>query len=87
MPNIKSAVKRVKTAAAARLRNRSVKSDLLTARRKVIDALAAGNKEAAVEAASNYASKLDKAVKKGVIARNTADRKKSRSAVALAKLA
>lgn len=87
MPNIKSAIKRVKTAEKARLRNRSVKSDLLTARRKMLNAVAAADKEAATEATRVYVSKLDKAVKKGVIARNTADRKKSRSTIALANLA
>lgn len=87
MPNIKSAVKRVKTAAKANLRNRSVKSELLTYRRKMQDALASGDKAAAASAVSVYASKLDKAAKKGVIKSNTADRKKSRSAQALAKLA
>ena len=78
MPNIKSAAKRVKTAAKANLRNRSVKSELLTYRKKV---------EAAFAAVSAYASKLDKAAKKGVIKRNTADRKKSRTAQAIAKMA
>lgn len=87
MPNIKSAAKRVKTAAKANLRNRSVKSELLTYRRKVDAALAAGNKTAAQSAVSVYASKLDKAAKKGVIKHNTASRKKSRTALALAKLA
>ncbi len=87
MPNIKSAVKRVKTAAKANLRNRSVKSELLTYRRKVEAAIASGDKTAATSAVSKYASKLDKAAKKGVIKRNTADRKKSRTALALAKLA
>lgn len=87
MPNIKSAAKRVRTAAKANLRNRSVRSELLTYRRKVAEAIASGDKAAAAAAVSVYASKLDKAVKKGVIKRNTADRKKSRSAVALGRLA
>lgn len=87
MPNIKSAAKRVKTAAKANLRNRSIKSELLTFRRKVEEAIAAGNKADATAAASVYASKLDKAAKRGVIKSNTADRKKARSAAAVAKLA
>lgn len=87
MPNIKSAAKRVKTAAKSNLRNRSVRSELLTYRRKIEAAIAAGDKAAATEVVRVYASKLDKAVKKGVIKHNTADRKKSRSALALAKLA
>lgn len=87
MPNIKSAAKRVKTAAKANMRNRSTKSELLTYRRKVEEALASGDKAAATEAVSIYASKLDKAAKKGVIKSNAADRKKSRTAIALSKLA
>lgn len=86
MPNIKSAAKRVKTAAKANLRNRSVKSELLTYRKKVEAAIAGGDKTAAFAAVSAYASKLDKAAKKGVIKRNTADRKKSRTAQAIAKM-
>lgn len=87
MPNIKSAAKRVKTAAKANLRNRSIKSELLTFRRKVEEAIAAGDKSVATAAISTYASKLDKAAKRGVIKSNTADRKKARTAAALAKLA
>ena len=87
MPNIKSAAKRVKTAEKANLRHRSIKRELLTFRRKVEDALAAGDKAVATAAVSTYASKLDKAAKRGVIKSNTADRKKSRTAAALAKLA
>jgi small subunit ribosomal protein S20 len=87
MPNIKSAAKRVKTAAKANLRNRSIKSELLTFRRKVEEAIAAGDKSVATAAVSTYASKLDKAAKRGVIKSNTADRKKARTAAALAKLA
>ena len=87
MPNIKSAVKRAKTSAAANLRNRAVKSELLTFRRKALEALASGDKAAAAAAISVYSSKLDKAAKKGVIKSNTADRKKGRMAAAIAKLA
>ncbi|MEG2062771.1 MAG: 30S ribosomal protein S20 [Kiritimatiellia bacterium] len=87
MPNIKSAEKRVITAEKANLRNRAVKSELLTSRRKVDAAFASGDKAVAVAAVSAYASKLDKAAKKGVIKGNTADRKKSRTTVALNKLA
>ena len=87
MPNIKSAAKRVKTAAKANLRNRSIKSELLTFRRKVEEAIAAGDKSVATAAVSTYASKLDKAAKRGVIKSNTADRKKARTAAALAKFA
>ena len=87
MANIKSAVKRSKQADANRLRNRSVKSSVLTARKKVIAAIGAGNKEEAQKSFSAYTSTLDKAAKKGVIAKNNASRKKSRVAISIAKMA
>lgn len=87
MANIKSAVKRAKQAEASRLRNRSVKSSVLTARKKVLSAIDAGNKEEAAKLFSAYTSTLDKAAKKGVIAKNNASRKKSRVATSLTKMA
>ncbi len=87
MANIKSAIKRTKQAAAARLRNRATKSSVLTARKKVLGAIDAGDKEEAQKLYSAYTAKLDKATKKGVIAKNNASRKKSRVAVQVAKMA
>ncbi len=87
MANIKSAVKRAKQSEANRLANRSVKSSILTSRKKVLDAIASGNKEEAAKLFIAYTSKLDKAAKKGVIAKNNASRKKSRVAISLSKLA
>lgn len=87
MANIKSAVKRAKQSEASRLRNRSVKSSVLTARKKVIAAIGAGNKDEAQKSYSAYTSTLDKAAKKGVIAKNNASRKKSRVASSIAKMA
>jgi small subunit ribosomal protein S20 len=87
MANIKRAVKRAKQADASRLRNRAVKSTVLTARKKVIAAITAGNKEEALKLFSAYTSMLDKAAKKGVIAKNNASRKKSRVATSIGKMA
>jgi len=87
MANIKSAIKRAKQSEASRLRNRSVKSSVLTARKKVLAAISAGNKDEAVKSYSAYTSTLDKAAKKGVIKKNNASRKKSRVAVSIAKMA
>ncbi len=87
MANIKSAVKRAKQAEVSRKRNRSVKSSVLTARKKVLEAIASGNKDEATKLYRVYSSTLDKAAKKGVIAKNNASRKKSRVAVSLSKLA
>ena len=87
MANIKSAVKRAKQSEASRLRNRSVKSNVLSVRKKVLAAIGAGNKDEAQKIYSAYTSTLDKAAKKGVIAKNNASRKKSRIAVSIAKMA
>ena len=80
--NIKSQIKRIKTNEKARLRNKAVKSELKTYVRRVREAVAAGDKEAATTAVAAASSKLDKAVSKGVIHSNQAANRKS----AIAKL-
>ena len=82
MPNIKSAEKRVRQSAKNREKNRAVKSKINTARRPVLAGTL--DKEAMKKAVSAYASTLDKAVKQGVIKKNTANRRKSRAAKRLA---
>ncbi|MBL0887878.1 30S ribosomal protein S20 [Myceligenerans indicum] len=77
MANIKSQLKRIKTNEKARLRNRSVRSELKTHVRKVREAVAAGDKEAATTALQAATRKLDKAVSKGVIHKNQAANRKS----------
>lgn len=77
MANIKSQLKRIKTNEKARLRNRAVKSELKTHVRKVREAVAAGDKEAATTALQTATRKLDKAVSKGVIHKNQAANRKS----------
>ena len=77
MANIKSQLKRIKTNEKARLRNKAVKSELKTYVRKVREAVAAGDKEAATTALRVATRKLDKAVSKGVIHANQAANRKS----------
>lgn len=77
MANIKSQIKRIKTNEKARLRNKSVKSELKTYVRKVREAVAAGDKDAATTALQAASRKLDKAVSKGVIHTNQAANRKS----------
>ncbi|GAB3101383.1 MULTISPECIES: 30S ribosomal protein S20 [Isoptericola] len=77
MANIKSQIKRIKTNEKARLRNKAVKSELKTYVRKVREAVAAGDKEAATTALQAASRKLDKAVSKGVIHANQAANRKS----------
>ncbi|MBM7660771.1 small subunit ribosomal protein S20 [Bacillus mesophilus] len=78
MPNIKSAIKRVKTSNEHRAQNASVKSSMRTAVKNV-EALVTNNdldkaKVALVEASK----KLDKAARTGLIHKNAAARQKSR---------
>ena len=86
MANIKSQIKRIKTNEKARLRNKSVKSELKTHVRKVREAVAAGDKETATVALATASRKLDKAVAKGVIHANQAANRKSALAKSVAAL-
>jgi small subunit ribosomal protein S20 len=85
--NIKSQQKRIKTNEAARLRNKAVKSSVKTAIRKVRAAVAAGEKDKAVELARAASRSLDKAASKGVIHPNQAANKKSALSLSVNKLA
>ncbi|CCQ94273.1 ribosomal protein S20 (BS20) [[Clostridium] ultunense Esp] len=78
MPNIKSAIKRVKTSEIRRLRNIAVKTDLKIAIKKVEHAVAQQDKENVKTYLQIATKKLDKAASKGVIHKNKAARKKSR---------
>lgn len=90
MANIKSAIKRVQIAERNRLRNKSYKSAVKTLMKKclaAVDRYAANPEAEQLEAvqqsmASAY-SKIDRAVKRGVLHANNAARKKSRLAKAL----
>ncbi|ARK05122.1 MULTISPECIES: 30S ribosomal protein S20 [Cellulosimicrobium] len=77
MANIKSQIKRIRTNEKARLRNKAVKSELKTYVRRVREAVAAGDKDAATTALQAASRKLDKAVSKGVIHANQAANRKS----------
>jgi len=78
LPNIKSAKKRVKVIAVKTLRNKVIKSALKTSIRKYEAALADGNKELAAATYREAVAKIDKAVAKGIMHKNTAARRKSR---------
>ena len=85
MPNIKSAMKRVKVSKKKNLRNRMVKSGVKTAIKKYQAALIEGTAPAAAQLSATT-SAIDKAVSKGVMHKNTANRKKARLAKALSKV-
>ncbi|MEK3881647.1 30S ribosomal protein S20 [Paenibacillus sp. PL2-23] len=80
MPNIKSAIKRVKTSEKRRALNASQKSALRSAVKTADQAIAGTDVEAAKAALITASKKLDKAVTKGLIHKNAAARKKSRLA-------
>ncbi len=86
MPNIKSAIKRVKVSEKKNLRNRIVKTKVKTAMKK-FDAEIAANPANAGAQYSATASAIDKAAAKGVMHKNTANRKKARLAKQLANAA
>ena len=77
MPNIKSAKKRVKIIEKKTLRNNMIKSGYKSAVRKFEEALQAGKKEDANQLFVQATKKIDQACSKGVLAKNTAARKKS----------
>lgn len=82
MPNIKSSIKRVSVNRKKNLRNRMVKSGVKTAVKKY-NALLVNNTAEGNQGLSAVASTLDSAAAKGVIHKNTANRKKARLAKAL----
>lgn len=86
MANIKSAQKRIRSSEKRRVDNLAVKTRVKSARRKSREAISAGVAETAEVAVREYSSVLDKAVKRGVIKKNTAIRRKTRATEALRKL-
>ncbi len=80
MPNIKSAKKRVKVIETKTLRNKMIKSALKTYIKKFDVTAQAGDKASAEVAFKLAVKKIDQAVCKGVIKKNTASRKKSQLA-------
>ncbi len=86
MPNIKSAKKRVKVIETKTLRNQMIKSALKTYIKK-FEALSESGNKAEAEAAFKVAvKKIDQAVAKGIVKKNTASRKKSQLALKLNKI-
>lgn len=84
MPNIKSAMKRVKVSEKKNLRNRIMKSKVKTAVKKFETEIAAAPANAGAQY-SLTTSAIDKAAAKGVLHKNAANRKKARLAKQLAK--
>ena len=78
MANIKSAKKRILVTETRAARNKSIRSEVKTAIKKVEAAVAANDKEAAKAALTVAISTIESASSKGVYHKNTAGRKVSR---------
>ncbi len=78
MANTNQATKRARIAEKNRVLNVSQRSRMRTAVKKVLAAIAAGDKAAANAAFRVAQSKLDGVARKGIIAKNKAARAKSR---------
>jgi len=86
MANHKSAAKKARRDAEARLRNRSNRSTLKTAVKSFLALIAGGNKDEAAKQLPLTQGLVDKACRKGVMHKNAADRTKSRLAAKVNKL-
>jgi small subunit ribosomal protein S20 len=76
MPNIKSAIKRVKVNASSQAQNAHAKSTMRTAVKKA-ETASTNNEENAKELLLTAIKQVDKAASKGLIHKNTAARKKA----------
>ena len=86
MPNIKSAKKRVSVIKTKTLRNQIIKTNLKTCIKKFEECVANGDAANAVEACKLAFKKIDQAVAKGILHKNTASRKKAQLSVKLNKI-
>jgi small subunit ribosomal protein S20 len=77
MANTKSAAKRARQGGARRLHNASATSALKSGQKRLRAALAAGKLDEAKAEYSKALATLDKAAKRGIIHRNSANRRKS----------
>lgn len=86
LANIKSAKKRILVNQTKAARNKSIRSSVKTAMKKVDAAVASQDKEAAAAALKDAISTIEKAQSKGVYHKNNASRKVSRLSKAVASL-
>lgn len=78
MAHRRSSIKKIRIDKKRRENNIRVISELKTAARALNAALVSKKKDDATKASRSYFSKLDKAVKKGILHKNKASRRKSR---------
>ena len=87
MPNIKSAKKRVLVIHTKTLRNQMIKTNLKTCIKNFEASVANNDKAKAQETYKLAVKKIDQAVAKGILHKNTAARKKSQLSIKLNKIA
>ena len=87
MANSKNAAKRARTSEKSRVRNAETKSAIKTLRKNLLTALAANEAPKTQDAYRAFCAALDKAVKHGIIKKNSSIRKKARAAAMLRKAA
>ena len=80
MANTKSAIKAARKTQRLTARNRGVKTELKTLRKRLDTLIAAKDAAASKTAAAEYVSAMDKAVKSGVVHKNAASRAKAHAA-------
>ena len=80
MANSRSAKKRIAVNEKKYMRNKSIKSSTKTAVKKVLAAVANGDKTQTTEAHRLAVKAIDQAASKGIFHKNTASRKKSQLA-------
>ncbi len=78
MANIKSSKKAIKVIAKKTLANHDYKARVKNSIKECEKAIAAKEVDAATEALNKVQKNIDKAVSKGIMKKNTADREKSR---------
>lgn len=83
MANIKSARKRARQAIVRRAHNMSLRTEVRTAMKNVVKAVAAGKKDEAAKVLQASQRVIDRVVAKGILHRNAGDRHKSRLAHAV----
>ena len=86
MPNTKSAERRMRNSERKHLHNRSILSRLRNLEKDYRALVTTGKKDDAAKSLRDVTSAYDKAVKSGVVHRTTADRKKSRLTITLARV-
>ncbi len=84
MPNIKQQEKRVRSASRQRLENLRYRSTVKTLQRRLAEAIADGDAEQIAVAHRELVKMLDRAASRGALHKNTAARKKSQAARAVA---